>query len=194
MSFTIYYQELVKTVAAGQISEPVYTDVKSMAVLSASADLEIAINDYTFSPFRTGLTIEAPDGESIKIIRFKNNGGSTGTVELALSKGKIADNRFTTTSAVEVRSGDSISTPASGTAVSLGTATIAANTARNAVLIQNHSTTEYLWVGDSNVGNDAAPRGFAIAPKGILTLAISAALFLRRGGSSDVTYTYGELS
>lgn len=148
--------------------------------------------DENLALVNSGFTL--PDGEFIDKITFRNPGASGVVVVFVTSAYEIRYNVVTLDAGIQLAAPDTVSTPASTTATSPAAVLVSANANRRELVIQNHSLTENVWVGDSNVGNDAAPRGFKIGPDSGLTLTTSGELYCQRGDSTDVTVTVMELT
>lgn len=189
----IAYQEYPVSLAAGQ-NYPIYGKNRSLYVDSVvGGSLSVRVDDGPVSTIQQGAGWELNAGESFEKITVINDGPTALTARLVVGSGKL-QNRISLSGAVVFSTGANPSTPASVTAGATATPLVAASTTRNAVMIQNQSASENLWVGGANVGNDAAPLGLVVAPKGTLTLATGGALYCRRGAGVDVVATLLEVA
>ncbi len=191
---SLYYKEYSLAVGAND-QNIIYVDATSFALLSGANGLTIAVNDLDVSTILVGMQFELSSGDKIRKVTIANTTGAIINVKFAVSEGIIKDNRATFVGAVPTITGSSISTPASVTAGAAATLLTAANTARNEIHIQNTHASDNLYIGDANVGNDAAPRGIRILPNGVYILSAGAsAYYVRRGGSNDIVVTTLEVS
>ncbi len=187
------YQEKTYTIAANQ---DIHLDIqaRSLFILEVSGGpIEMRVDDGPLSPVRENAGFELPGEATYRRLSFTNTGGTTASFTLVHSLATLKNMRVSLGDTLTTKSGDTLSTPAAVTCGTAATAIVAASSTRGAVMIQNQHTTENVWVGDANVGNDAAPRGMKITAGQSITLASGAALYGRRGNATDVDVTVLEV-
>lgn len=189
------YKRRSVTIAAGQTVTEYLNLYRSFQIISITGSDDVYIQtdygDKHLAEPNTGYTL--PDTVSATRVTFENQGASSCEVVFLYSAAEIRFNKMSIEGAVNVTKGDTVTTPASITAGSTATSLVSANSQRRELWIQNHDTSENLWIGDADVGNDAAPRGIKIPPEGNAIIEMAGQVYGRRGGSSDVTVTVMEV-
>jgi hypothetical protein len=182
---TIFYKEIPNiSILAGAFFE-MHLPVQYIGVLESTAsgnNLEIeAIDENEISTIRKGIAFSMASSVG-KSIRIWNRGGTTITVDLAISDTIFQDNRLVFTSALPVTGGDSRSTPASKTApATTATVLVATNTARTELTVQNNGTVD-IRVGDSGI---TPTRGVRVLAGGEYSTKCKDALYSVSEGASN---------
>lgn len=142
----------------------------------SGSSVQIQTDTSEASTCRKGIGVSLPHGEFFTRLTFINNGGAAATVTVAISEGDIKDQRFVSVTSIKTYAGDTMNTPAKINVTAVKTTLFTADTTRMMVIIQNKSTTDSVWVGDTNI--DATnKRGIEIKPEGDITLPTSADIF-----------------
>lgn len=185
-------RETITLAANGYERKPLFA--RSLFVQSISGSVKLSFNDLEeVTPF-VGMAFELPEGFNTDTIAVRETAGAAASIELVYSDGVIKNQATTISGAIQVTDGDTLSTPAPVTAGSTATSLVATTTSDSrTLLIQNLSTSENLYVGDSNVGNDASPRGLLVEPKGALEIRTRAQVYGRRGDATDVSVAIMEI-
>jgi hypothetical protein len=127
-----------------------------------------------------GLSVELPQDKHFKYLLFENQIGSQITIEIALSTGRVYDNRFVVSGVIAIDdTANSIETPAKITLVvgNSYTATISAGSTRKELILQNTGTNEF-WYGDINV-DPVNKRGIRMQAGDIHILTLTGAVTLK---------------
>jgi hypothetical protein len=185
-----FYFEEEYNLTANESKEIPFPGAASLQVLDMTGAVQMQVDNAERSPIRKSTGF---DERPFERVRLTETAGATATVTLAVSSGKIRDSRFSAAGSLITNSGDTLSTPGTVTADTDGAELVAASSTRNEVCIQNLHATDYLWIGDANVGNDAAPRGLRLAPGEKVFISTGAAVYGRRGGANDITVGIMEL-
>lgn len=186
------YLEQPVTLGAGK-NLTVYRRGRSVQILELSGSLQMQVDGGPISNVRAGVGFESESGEQFETLYFYNPSASPCQFTFVTSTGKLVSNQITIAGAIQTTSGDTLETPAIVTAGNTATPLVAANASRRALMLQNLSEDEYLWIGDSNVGNNTLPRGIRIDPGGNIALDTSAAVYGRRGDANDVNVAIAEI-
>ena len=182
---TIFYKEIPNiSILAGDYFE-MHLPVQYIGILESTAsgnNLEIeAIDENEISTIRKGIAFSMASSVG-KSIRIWNRGGTTVTVDIAISDTIFQDNRLVFTSALPVTGGDSRSTPASKTApTTTATLLVATNTARTELSVQNNGST-VIRVGDSGI---TPTRGKRVLAGGEYSTKCKDALYSVSEGASN---------
>lgn len=173
--------------AGGMINLPFMGRFITLLENDLSIDPQVGIDQAYKGSLPKGLSVELPSGEVFKYIQIHNPSGSTMTITLALSVGRIYDNRLVISGEVDVDfTPTAIETPAAIT-LNAGNSyeqTIAADTDRKAMFLQNNGSNAF-WAGDSNV-DPTANRGTKVEPDEIYICEVTAAVTLK-SNSLDCT-------
>lgn len=185
-----FYLEYPVTVGAGE-SVTIAQRGRNVRVLDISgSNVTIQVDNSEPSTCRKGIGIILPDGDYFQEVRLTNGSGSGASVTLAIAIGEIQDSRLTLTGSIKTYSGDTMATPVKvtvGNGVG-GTVIVAADSTRTMVTIQNKSTTDSVWLGDSGV-DPANNEGIEITPGGDMSIPTSAEIRGRcaAGKTADVS-------
>lgn len=137
-----FYEYILRPVLDNEIYEAnVFGKFVSILAWGSTTDLLISIEGEAFSRIKAGMSVKLPDtAKPFYSIRFQNLTGGTVTLEYAVSDGQIIDNRLTVSGTVIA------SIPGKAAAIGFNAlaisnvapgTSIAANTARRSIFIQN---------------------------------------------------------
>ncbi len=165
------------TIAAGVI-RMVHCHARMLRIWECSANyIAVSFDGQPYSDLVAGAGYDFRDGEYFSKVEFHNTGGAAVTLTYTLAQGRVYDDRVVIAGTVVTNpAGDTINTPAAIT-VTATAVSIAANTGRREIILQNNGT-ENIWIGDANVdGNNS--RGIKIAPDMIVAVPTEAAVYHR---------------
>lgn len=186
-NLTTIYQYFQRVIAAGEVARiNVYGNFITLLSNTGSANIRISIGGQSFQELPFGLSVELPQGDNFTYLEFQNTEGAAVTIAFSLSSGRINDARLVLNGVVAVNlTTNALSTPAAITVntAAPGAATIAANTSRRTVIIQNNGANP-IWAGDSAV-DGASNRGILIPIGDTLVLDSEAAIYLRATGAAS---------
>lgn len=186
-NLTTIYQYFQRAIAAGEVVRVnVYGNFITLLSNTGSANIRISIGGQSFQELPFGLSVELPQGDKFTYLEFQNTEGAAVTIAFSLSSGRINDARLVLNGVVAVNlTTNALLTPAAITVntAAPGAATIAANTSRRTVIIQNNGANP-IWAGDSAV-DGASNRGILIPVGDTLILDSEAAIYLRATGAAS---------
>ncbi|HUW19365.1 MAG TPA: hypothetical protein VMW16_08690 [Sedimentisphaerales bacterium] len=141
---------------------------------------------------KKGLSVQLPQGKTFDYIIFENTTAAQITITVALSTGIVYDNRLVLAGVVPTdNTANKIETPAK-IALNAGnsyTATIAADSDRKELIIQNTGANDF-WYGDTNV-DPANKRGIKVQPNDSHVLTLTAAVTLKSNSvDCDISVAY----
>jgi len=162
-----------------------YITGQSLLVVSVTGAIQIAPEEQGWSDLETGDGFQ--DFPFTKV-RFRETAGSAASVTFLYGVGKVDYRRLIITGGVVINLGDTIRTPALvATTGAIAELLLAADSTRNGVYVANEHATDNMYVGDANIGNDAAKRGRIVEAGNEKFFSGGAALYFRRAAGNNVT-------
>lgn len=158
------YRYISISIPANDIAErSVYGRFLTLLDNSALSDVEVSIAGDAFEALPAGISVEINDQEqSFTNLRFKNPTASVMAIKIALSSGRVLDNRLVASAELDVSiTGNDVESPAAVTVTDAGVVLAAVDTIRERWL-QNNGGSD-VWIGDANV-DPANKRGYKIVP------------------------------
>lgn len=181
------YQRFTYTIAAGaDITINALGRFVTILGNSSTTDPHMSIGGQVESQIPAGISVDlAQDNADPKdnfyySLRFRNSGVAIMTLDLAISSGRIQDNRvvISSTSVLPVNATpDTNTTPAPAAVTDVAAVAVAANGSTREVLLQNNGAND-IWVGDANI-DPATLRGYKIEPKSGLLIGTAGAIYAR---------------
>ncbi len=143
-----------------------------------------------------GQAMQFAPGTTFKEVKLRDPSGATNTIIFVATTGQFIDDGLTdvdvTNDSLTVSGGDTIETPAKVSVANVATLISAASTTRNFITVQNHSTTQDLWLGDANI-HVANKRGIKVLPGSDYTISTGAAIYgIVAAGTNDVSFLLGK--
>ncbi len=185
------YQFFRRTIAAGETAKiNAWGNYVTLLSNSGSNNIFISIGGQPMQEMPFGLSVALPHDARFKYLEFYNSAGVSVTIEFTVSAGLVSDNRSVINSTLVVDpSSDGLATPAAITVntAAPGAATIAADSTRREVIIQNNGANP-IWAGDANV-DGANNRGILIPIGQAIVLSTQAAIYLRSTGGASTAST-----
>lgn len=185
------YADYEMTLTAGQyLAVQAHGEWFKLTANSVATELMVQIDGQPEQKMPVGRTIRLAPVENYTTIGLRNPAGSSAAIRFVVSNGEVKDDSVDIANEVDaVTVGNSLSTPAKGTATTAapGSPAIAAAAGNRLVVVQNHGANP-IWWGDANV-DGANLRGIKIPAGEGYEIPTAAAIYFRTtGGNSDYSY------
>ena len=161
-----------------------------VTALRASADFKLSFDDGPKNDFEHGLTV-APTVPFRKVT-VHNQKALSITVRLGIGRGDFVDSRFIPVApiATEPLAPDTFETPGPVTIAAGATHTIAGDTSRTDIAVQNLSLTDELWLQDTSTTGAA---GWPLRPQAGVVLSTAAGLQVHNPGAAAIQLAVFEI-
>lgn len=197
MSLNSYQYYKLSLSANGSLRLPTRGDFVRVLSNTGSEHIKISYDQGTGESFPAGIAHQAP--QVFEVLNISNPSAGAAIIELTVSIGKVDDSRLTLSSSeLSVDSSGNNLIINGGKVGSVSHANIAANGSRRAIVIQNKSNSNKMYVVNAATSGTTPETATSIEidPRGTAEIETKAAVYFYEdtSGASDCDYAFWEVT